>query len=297
MQEFNSNLIESFILLLRVEKNFSKNTVESYRRDLIHFTNFAEKQGSSLVRVSEVEIRRFIAAEIDRGQKPRSMARRLSALRMFYKHLLHEKQISVDPTLNIELPKIKPALPHYLNSAEIEMLFAQPDLSKPLGMRDRAMLELLYATGLRVSELVMLKTEDLHAERGFVKVYGKGSKQRLVPVGRSALAFLQEYLSLARPKLAARSTSEGLFLSNRGKPMTRQQFFILLKSYAQAAGISKKISPHKLRHSFATHLLNHGADLRSVQAMLGHADLATTQIYTHIDSERLKEIHKFHPRS
>ena len=297
MQEFNSNLIESFLLVLRVEKNFSKNTVESYRRDLIHFTNFIEKQESSLLRTSEGELRSFIAFEIDRGQKPRSMARRLSALRMFYKHLLREKQVQIDPTLNIELPKIKPALPHYLNTAEIEALLAQPDLRKPLGQRDRAMLELLYATGLRVSELVSLKTEDLHLERGFLKVLGKGSKQRLVPVGRSALGFLHEYLTSARPKLAVGSSSEGLFLSNRAKPMTRQQFFLLLKAYAKAAGINKKISPHKLRHSFATHLLNHGADLRSVQAMLGHVDLATTQIYTHVSSERLKEIHKFHPRS
>ncbi|KAB2838210.1 tyrosine recombinase, partial [bacterium] len=208
-----------------------------------------------------------------------------------------EKWLQHDPTLKVELPKMGRALPHYLTQEEIESLLAQPDLTTSLGRRDRAMLELLYASGLRVSELVGLASGDVHLDMGFVRVLGKGSKERLVPVGRSALAYLKEYLELARPTLTKKRLSDALFLSNRGGKMTRQQFFLLLKGYAKRAGIKKDVSPHKLRHSFATHLLNHGADLRSVQAMLGHADLATTQVYTHVTPERLKAIHKFHPRS
>jgi integrase/recombinase XerD len=216
---------------------------------------------------------------------------------MFYRHALKEKWLEGDPTVKIELPKLGRSLPHVLSREEVETLLAQPDLSTAFGRRDRAMLELLYASGLRVSELVGLSVADLHLEMGFVRVLGKGAKERLVPVGRSALGYLKEYLELARPKLTARRLSDTLFLSKLGRRMSRQQFFLLLKKYAQAAGIKKEVSPHKLRHSFATHLLGGGADLRSVQAMLGHADLATTQVYTHVSPERLKAIHKFHPRS
>jgi integrase/recombinase XerD len=298
MQEANLNLLESFLDVLRVEKNLSRNTVESYRRDLLHFLQFVEKQKAMDLRaVRELDLRKFLAAEFDRGQKARSTARRLSALRMFYRHLIREELTDGDPTCNIELPKLSRSLPGYLTAAEIESLLAQPDPKTPLGRRDRAMLEVLYATGLRVSELITLKTSDVHRGAGFLRVMGKGSKERLVPVGRSALAFLQDYLETARPRLAKGRVSEALFLSNRGRAMTRQQFFLLLKRYARAAGIKKDVSPHKLRHSFATHLLGNGADLRSVQAMLGHADLATTQIYTHVTPERLKAIHKHHPRS
>lgn len=294
----NRNLLESFLDVLRVEKNLARNTVESYRRDLLHFLSFVETKGpKDLLKVGEIDLRAFLAAEFDRGQKARSSARRLSALRMWFRHLLKEKLFETDPTYNIELPKLSRPLPHDVSAAEIEALFAQPDLTRPLGRRDRAMLELLYATGLRVSELIGLKLGDLHKEMGFIRVMGKGSKERLVPVGRTALQFLDDYLQLARPKLARGLLSEALFLSNRGRGMSRQQFFLLLKAYAKAAGIKKEISPHQLRHSFATHLLNNGADLRSVQAMLGHADLATTQIYTHVTPERLKAIHKHHPRS
>ncbi len=298
MQERNSRLLEAFVDVLRVERNLARNTIESYRRDLGHFSGFLEKKNKKyLLDVRETDIREFLSFEFDRGQKGRSTARRLSALRMFFRHWLKEKEVEIDPTGNIELPKLARKLPHVLSQQEIDSLLAQPDLTKPLGRRDRAMLELLYATGLRVSELITLRAGDLHAERGFLRVLGKGSKERLVPVGRSALKFLKEYLELARPKLTARRLSEALFLSKRGGPMSRQQFFLLLKGYARRAGIRKEVSPHKLRHSFATHLLNNGADLRSVQAMLGHADLSTTQIYTHVTPDRLKEIHKFHPRS
>lgn len=298
MQEVNLNFIESFMDILRVEKNLAKNTVESYRRDLLRFNEFNEKSGKKVLdQVGEGEIRRFLSAEFDRGQKGRSMARRLSTLRMFYRHLLKEKATTVDPTLKIDLPKLGRPLPKYLTQSEVDDLLKQPDCRKALGVRDRAMLELMYASGLRVSELVGLKLGDLHLERGYLRVLGKGSKERLVPLGKSASQCLQDYLGPARTKLGKGKGSDGLFLSNRGAPMTRQQFFLLLKRYAKQAGIKKEVSPHILRHSFATHLLNNGADLRSVQAMLGHADLATTQVYTHVTPDRLKAIHKFHPRS
>jgi tyrosine recombinase XerD len=297
MQDLDANLIEAFVDVLRVERNLAANTVESYRRDLLRFTGFLTKQkNGGLLKVAPLQLREFLAAEYDRGQKGRSTARRLTTLRMFYRYLLKENHLKADPTLHLELPKLGKSLPKYLTAEEIETLLAQPDLKTHRGRRDRAMLELLYASGLRVSELVHLRLGDLHAEMGFLRVLGKGSKERLVPVGRSALSFIQEYLNFARPQLAKGRLSEALFLSNRGKAMTRQQFFLLLKAYARSAGIQKDVSPHKLRHSFATHLLNNGADLRSVQAMLGHADLSTTQVYTHVTSERLKAIHKFHPR-
>lgn len=297
MQEGNSNLIESFVDVLRVEKNLAKNTVENYRRDLVLFSEFLrKKRRKKLADTDELDIRSFLSAEFDRGQNGRSTARRLTCLRMFFRHLVREKEIKVDPTLRVDLPKLGRSLPKFLTLQEVEDLINQPDPEKPLGRRDRAMLEMIYASGLRVSELVSLKLSDVHRERGYLRVLGKGSKERLVPLGRSALERLEDYLTLSRPKLARGRTSDALFLSNRATAMSRQQFFLLLKRYAKQAQIKKEVSPHVLRHSFATHLLNNGADLRSVQAMLGHADLATTQVYTHITPDRLKEIHKFHPR-
>lgn len=297
MQEADANLIESFVDVLRVERNLAANTVESYRRDLCHFANFlSAKKYAGFLGVTPIQLREFLSAEYDRGQKGRSTARRLTTLRMFYRHCLKENLLTSDPSLNIELPKLGRSLPQYLSAEEIEGLLSQPDLKSHQGRRDRAMLELLYASGLRVSELVKIKLSDLHAEMGFLRVLGKGCKERLVPVGRSALGFIREYLDFARPQMTKGRLSEALFVSKRGGAMTRQQFFLLIKAYARAAGIKKEVSPHKLRHSFATHLLNNGADLRSVQAMLGHADLATTQVYTHVTPDRLKAIHKFHPR-
>lgn len=298
MQEQNLNLIESFIDVIRVEKNLARNTVENYRRDLLLFTEFLERrQKKPLAKTQETDLRAFLSHEFDRGQRGRSTARRLSTLRMFFRHLLKEKCITVDPTLKVELPKLGRALPKYLTLAEVDRLLAGPDISKPLGLRDRAMLEMVYASGLRVSELVGLECGDVHEAKGYLRVLGKGSKERLVPLGQSALGSLKDYLSGAREKLLKGRESKALFLSNRGRGMSRQQFFILLRRYAKMADIRKEVSPHILRHSFATHLLEGGADLRSVQAMLGHADLATTQVYTHISPERLKKIHQHHPRS
>lgn len=291
-------LIDLFLDHLRVERHLSMHTVDAYGRDLSHFAQFLKiKQKKTLAQTGELDLRHFLAAEFDRGQKARSMARRLSALRRFFRYLNKEKQVQHDPTLRVELPKLGRALPKFLSLQEIQNLVAQPDLKKPMGLRDRTMIELLFASGLRVSELVGLKLDDLHLERGYVRVLGKGSKERLVPLGKVANQFLQDYLKLARPKLAKGRTSNAVFLSNRASAMSRQQFFLLLKAYAKQAGIKKNVSPHLLRHSFATHLLSGGADLRSVQAMLGHTDLATTQIYTHVQTDHLKKVHSLHPRA
>lgn len=284
--------------LLRVERRLSANTVENYRRDLLRFVEFlATQKVKDFTLVTDLTLRGFLSAEFDRGQSARSMARRLSALRQFYRYLLKEKRLESDPTLKIELPKLGRPLPKVLSPEEVVSLLQQPNLTKPLGLRDRAMLELLYASGLRVSELIQLKLNQINLEHGFVRVLGKGSKERLVPLGQAAQDLIKDYLLRARSKLEKGKASEVLFLNNRGSGMTRQQFFLLLKKYAMTAGIKKEVSPHILRHSFATHLLNGGADLRSVQAMLGHSNLATTQIYTHVSGERLKEIHKVHPRA
>lgn len=297
MQAKDENLIENFLAYLRVEKNLSSNTLESYFRDLKHFASFIQNQRKkSLIKTQEEDLREFLSFEFDRGQKGRSNARRLSTLRRFFRFLLSEKLLDHNPCENIDLPKLGRSLPKYLSESEVEKLLQQPDLKKKHGLRDRAMLELIYASGLRVSELVGLQIDQVHLDRGYLRVLGKGSKERVVPVGSSALSLLRDYLQSGRKKVIGYASSSALFLSNRAKAMTRQQFFLLLKKYAKQADIQREISPHHLRHSFATHLLNRGADLRSVQAMLGHSDLATTQIYTHISPERLKEIHKFHPR-
>ncbi len=295
MQEANLNLLESFLALLRVEKNLALNTVESYRRDAMAFLAFLKQQ--SIESVGEVQIRAFLSHEFDRGQKSRSTARRLTTLRMWFRFLQKEGHVAVDPTLKVDLPKLNRRLPKVLSEAEVDRLLSQVQQKTPVGLRDRAMIEVLYASGLRVSELVNLRQDQVHGERGYLRVLGKGSKERLVPLGRSSLAALKDYLEQGRPRFRGSATSSALFLSNRGRAMTRQQFFLLLKKHAKAAGITVNLSPHLLRHSFATHLLNHGADLRSVQAMLGHADLATTQVYTHVTPDRLREIHKVHPRS
>ncbi len=296
MQE-DLHLLDAYLQHLRLERNLSANTVESYGRDLRFFFDFLFKQNKkNVLQVVESQLREFIAAQFDQGCHAKTLARRLSSLRMFYRYLLREKIVKVDPCENIELPQLGRKLPQTLSELDLEKIFLQVDLTSSLGLRDKAILELLYASGLRVSELTHLKMADLHLQQSIIKVTGKGNKQRLVPVGRSALQAMQDYLAGSRPQLMRHKLSDYVFLSQKGGNLSRQQVFLLLKKYAKGAGFQQKISPHKFRHSFATHLLNHGADLRSVQSMLGHADLSTTQIYTHLNTDRLKQVIALHPR-
>ena len=287
-----------YLNYLKLERNLSPNTLESYARDLRLFYDFILKQSKvKFSKITEVQVREFINAQFDKGSRAKTLARRLSALRMFFRYGLEEKFFSNDPMENIELPKLSKRLPQFLTEPEVNELLTKPDLTTPIGLRDKAMLEVAYACGLRVSELVQITMGDIHFNEGIVKVLGKGGKERWVPVGRSALAAMKDYGELARPGLLRKKLSPYFFLSQKGGRLTRQQFFLQLKKYAKLAGITKNISPHKLRHTFATHLIEHGADLRSVQTMLGHADLSSTQIYTHVTGERLRKIYDLHPRA
>lgn len=297
MQEYNSDL-DAFIQHLRLERNLSPNTVESYARDLKLYSEFSEQRTKpSWSEQKERDIREFIAWQFDRGIKSKSLARRLSSLRTFYRFLLEEKRVVEDPTEDIELPKLNRALPKFLSVAEINALCTQATLNGLIGQRDLAMLELMYACGLRVSELITLTLDDLHFNSGIIKVRGKGSKERLVPVGKIALQVLHDYLQGSRQQLLKKKLSSLVFLSQKGGGLSRQQFFLQIKKYARQAGIQRQVSPHILRHSFATHLLEGGADLRSVQSLLGHSDLSTTQIYTHVSLSHLKEVAAKHPRN
>lgn len=291
----NEHLLEQFLHYLSVEKGLSRNTVESYERDLRkYFTHVGTREPD---RITQKDVVSFLARLADEGISTPSTARHLSAVRGFHKYLLTDGHATTDPTVNVETPKGWRRLPKTLPAAEVESLLSQPDLSTPIGLRDKAMLELLYATGLRVSELVGLRLADINLERGFVVVVGKGSKERVVPLGDSAAESVKDYLTRSRPELLGRSVSDALFVSSRRRGITRQMFWERIKFYARKAGITQNISPHTLRHSFATHLLDNGADLRSVQDMLGHSDISTTQIYTHVSRERLRRIHeKYHPR-
>lgn len=297
--------IDAFLSWARVERGLAENSVEAYGRDLSAFAAFLARQS-----VSEVESVRSTHAlqhliELSRGSSTqeklgvRSQARHLVAIRQLFKFLVKERVLKEDPVAEIELPKPARSLPTFLDVEEVDRLLQAPDVTTARGLRDRAMLEVLYATGLRVSELVELPYDGVDLERGFVLVRGKGNKERVVPLGQVAATALQEYLDRARAGfLSGEQTHEALFLRSGGEPMTRQGFWKLLKGYALAAGVTKPISPHKLRHSFATHLVERGADLRAVQAMLGHADLATTEIYTHVNRERLRRLYgEHHPRA
>lgn len=289
-------LADQFISHLRVEKGLSENTIASYSNDLVRFLQFLEGRDRSPLQATQEDLIEYMAGL--RGRlSPRSMARNLSALKGFFRFLLAEDKIEANPARLLNAPKLPLRLPAVLSRQEVEVLLSQPDGSNPLGRRDGAMLELLYATGLRVSELVGLKIQNVNLEAGFVRTVGKGSKERIVPVGAKALKALKGYLAEGRPGLLKRRNSSYLFVNARGKPITRQGFWKNIKRYGLKGGINKEITPHSLRHSFATHLLEFGADLRSVQIMLGHADISTTQIYTHVTRERLKQIHeKYHPR-
>jgi integrase/recombinase XerD len=290
--------LDLFLNYLLVEKGLARNTLEAYSRDIAGYLDFLEAEGCREPQeVRPPQVAAFIARQRDAGLSPRSRARALSALRMFHRFLVVENYAETNPTAIIEAPKTLRRLPAVLGNQEVELLLAAPAGEGAAELRDRAMLELLYATGLRVSELVSLRLRDLNMTAGYLLTRGKGEKERLVPMGETARDAVDSYLCTARKKLDRGRGSALLFLSRLGEGMTRQAFWNIIKKRALAAGIRKAISPHTLRHSFATHLLENGADLRSVQIMLGHADLSTTQIYTHVTRERLKRVHaEFHPR-
>jgi integrase/recombinase XerD len=297
MSDAADPLVERFGDALWSEHGLSDNTLAAYTTDLENFRRWLAPRALALAQAGGDDIRAYLAHCVARGARPRTTARLLSSLRRFYRYLVREALIEADPTELIESPKIGRALPRTLSEEQVERLLAAPDASGPLGLRDRAMLETLYATGLRVSELVGLRLSQVSLTQGVVRVIGKGDKERLVPLGEEAARWLTRYLNEARATLVRRRSSDALFATARGGAMTRQAFWRNLRQYARKAGIAVALSPHTLRHAFATHLLNHGADLRVVQMLLGHADLSTTQIYTQVARARLKDLHsKHHPR-
>lgn len=290
-------IIDQFLDAIWLEKGLSDNTLTSYRRDLNLYDKWLQARGGTPLQAQKADVLEWLGELATRKQSARSSARMLSCLRGFYRYLLRENRIATDPTLNIDSPKMGRSLPKSLSEKDVDHLLAQPDISLSLELRDKAMLELLYASGLRVSELIGLRVHQLSLNQGVIKVLGKGSKERLVPMGEEALYWLQQFLQKGRPDLLSGRAADVLFPSRRGQQMTRQAFWYRIKHYALRAGIQVELSPHTLRHAFATHLINHGADLRVVQLLLGHSDLSTTQIYTHVARERMKQLHQqHHPR-
>ncbi len=291
--------ISLFLTHVRVEKGLSANTVAAYRRDLAKFNTFAQKRKLMLETISRDDLVDFLAGMYREKLESRTVARHLVTMRNFFRFAQVQELITADPSLNLESPKVRRTLPGYLKLEEVDRLLAQPDAKTPLGLRDRAMLEVLYSTGLRVSELIGLRVTDLDAKVGCIRCIGKGDKERIVPAGRKALGMVEKYLRDARPKLLRQgAASQALFVNRRGDPLSRVGVWKILSAYGRRAGLRVALTPHMLRHSFATHLLERGADLRSVQLMLGHADISTTQIYTHVVEERLKQIYKaHHPRA
>ncbi|MCA3129709.1 MAG: site-specific tyrosine recombinase XerD [Betaproteobacteria bacterium] len=291
-------MLDAFCDTLWLEDGLSRNTLAAYRRDLALFARWLRgEHAMGLLQAGHGEVLGYLAHRYAIRTKASSAARLLSTLRRFYRQQVRDGRLAADPTMNVEGPKLPRGLPRSLTESDVDALLGAPDIATPLGLRDRAMLELLYATGLRVSELVTLGGVQVSEDAGVVRVMGKGSRERLVPVGEVALDWLARYRREARPALLAGRNSGALFVTQRAAAMTRQMFWTLVKRHAAAAGIAKPISPHVLRHAFATHLVNHGADLRVVQLLLGHADVSTTQIYTHVARERLKQLHaKHHPR-
>ncbi|CAB1071239.1 Site-specific tyrosine recombinase XerD [Olavius algarvensis Delta 1 endosymbiont] len=292
------SLIDQYLNYLLIEKGLSNTTLESYSRDILRYQNFLQQNKISRISESDTPyILRHLIALRNAGLGARSRARHLVSIRGFYRFMVQEKILKHDPARTVDLPKTSMKLPDVLSVHEVTQLLETPDTDKPRGMRDRAMLELLYAAGLRVSELVNLKLQDINLEAGFVRVLGKGSKERLVPIGTHARDKIDSYIEMARNSLLKNRASSYLFVARAAKPITRQGFWKLLRKYAALAQLHKKVTPHSLRHSFASHLLEGGADLRAVQVMLGHVDIATTQIYTHVARQQLKILHeKFHPR-
>ena len=291
-------LLDEFINYLSVERGLSKNTIASYKSDLASFLNYLELKGfSSVDKIKRDDITKYLMNLKDKGLSSNSISRALVSIKMFYKFLAQERFIKDDVAGILESPKLIRPLPNVLNVVEVEKLLKSPDIREWMGIRDKAALELMYATGMRVSEMVDLPTSTLNLDVGFIKCKGKGDKERMVPIGSQAKNAISRYMKTVRPSLLKNRTDNHLFLSRLGKRVSRQSFWKMIKKYAKRARIKKEITPHTLRHSFATHLLERGADLRVVQEMLGHADIATTQVYTHINKERLKSIHRqFHPR-
>jgi integrase/recombinase XerD len=293
--------IEDFIHYLVVERGLAPNTIESYKRDLVKYAEYLKKVEtvSSFEEVTREHIIAFMRYMMENGKSSKTIARHIASIRSFHQFLLREHIMDKDPSVHIETPQVERTLPKVLSPDEVEALLTAPDESTPFGRREKAMLELLYATGIRVTELMNLNVEDVHMTMGFVRCIGKGDKERIVPMGKMASEALQKYIEESRPKLLKRNQKEeALFLNHHGRRLTRQGFWKILKKLALSAQIEKELTPHTLRHSFATHLLENGADLRAVQEMLGHADISTTQIYTHVTKKRLKDVYnEFHPRA
>jgi integrase/recombinase XerD len=292
----DAELLDEFCDNLWLEDGLSRNTLDSYRRDLIKFSTWLEKQrNATVLQATHSDIQGYLAQlVVVQKAKSSSTGRNISSLKRLFRYLVRQGKISADPTLQIDTPKLPRNLPKSLTEQDVEQLLAVPDVQTPLGLRDRTMFEVLYATGLRVSELVTLRITQVSMDMGVVRVMGKGSKERLVPLGEEALDWLRRYLADGRGVLLGKQMTDALFVTARGEGMTRQMFWYLIKKHAKHGGLNKPMSPHTLRHAFATHLLNHGADLRVVQMLLGHSDISTTQIYTHVARERLKSLHAMH---
>ena len=290
--------IRAFLNYLRVEKGLADNTIQAYRRDMRKFAAFVAPRKLGTKDVGRSDVVDFLGSLYRKGLDSRSVARNLVTIRHFFRFALLEGYVQEDPAATIESPRFRQSLPQFLSVEEVDRLLAQPDLSTVVGVRDRSMIELMYSCGLRVSELCGLRLADLQAESGCLRCVGKGNKERLVPVGKRALETVQRYLRQSRPKLLGEASSQHLFLSQAATPISRIAFWKSLRDYGRKAALRKALTPHMLRHSFATHLLDRGADLRSVQTMLGHSDISTTQIYTHVVEERLKQVYKaHHPRA
>ncbi|MDQ1302076.1 MAG: integrase/recombinase XerD [Pseudomonadota bacterium] len=293
----SEGVIDKFLDAIWMERGLSTNTLGAYRADLAALQRWLAQRDTSLIYASRADLLAFIASRAKQGSKPRSTARQLSSFRRFYRFLLREGVIQEDPTVKIDMPKIGRSLPRSLTESEVDALLAAPETSDPLGHRDRAMLEVLYATGLRVSELINLRQSEVNLNQGVLRIRGKGDRERLIPFGEESQRWIREFMTGPRLEILLERQSEYLFPTRRGDRMTRQAFWHIIKRYAKKADIEARLSPHTLRHAFATHLLNHGADLRVVQMLLGHSDLSTTQIYTHVARERMKELHaQHHPR-
>jgi integrase/recombinase XerD len=293
----SSSLVDGYLDHLRVERRLSPHTVESYARDLSALARFAGERGAPLDRLTRQDLEAFVRRLRLRPLSPRSVARAVASTRGFYRYLVLDRRVDASPADDLSAPRAWPALPTFLSLDEVDRLIAQPDTTVPRGLRDRALIELLYATGLRVSELLALRPADVNLEAGYLTCTGKGGRQRVVPIGDEAVSWVRRYGQDGRPALARRGSCPRLFLNARGGPLSRVGFWKILKGCATRAGLRRGISPHVLRHSFATHLLDRGADLRAIQMMLGHADLSTTQIYTHVHDARLRAVYdRFHPR-